>query len=697
MTYNIKNLLVLVSLTFVFSCHKEPRQLGDFALLPTPSEYNYLGVSGLGYHSVNYFYIDKDVQFALKSNLLNNLKKTEEIKKAQVIGTIDQSLDVKPEGYTLVVSDKNVTITGKDQAGLFYGLATLEQLLEDAKEQEVNLPLCRIEDFPELAYRSVHLDIKHHTEKLDYYYTLLDKLSSYKVNAIIVELEDKIKYIKHPKIASADAFSIEEWQKLSNYAKERNIEISPLVQGLGHVSFILKHEAYKELRDDPESDWAFNPLDPRTYQLQFDLYDEAMKATPHGKYLHIGGDEVETTGRGTDKSPLELQLLWLNKVSQYASDHGRIPIFWDDMPLRHAGVYGAMFNPDLNQAQVDSIWNENEHKLLKSLDQFPKNCIYMRWNYWAPQALGNVKAMQWFTDNGLQAMGATAGQTRWCLMPQNESNISNIKSFAEGSIKSNLNGLLLTLWDDDSPHFELYTRGILAFAEYTWAGNKTSIEKLKSNYRQREYAHALVDSSFAFIDQLETPVAFWKNALLNGNNRNYLQGMKYPINNAVIDLPNKDNLGVWHTKHKERLERAAKLLQQSDTIANRIAVMKSKAKRNAYNLEIYEQVNKLSRFPLKALLALQTYDSAKSENEKLKAIAVLNNLNSDFEALRKEFQSVYSKTRILTKPADYILDQDHHVHLANQSLSFDWQFKAELLFLEKLNNNVLRDIPALKK
>ena len=80
----------------------------------------------------------------------------------------------------------------------------------------------------------------------------------------------------------------------------------------------------------------------------------------------------------------------------------------------------------------------------------------MRWNYHAPQTYGNQKAMDWFINNDLQVMGATAGQTRWTLMPLRESNIQNIKTFAINSIKGNLSGLLLTLWDDDSPHFELY-------------------------------------------------------------------------------------------------------------------------------------------------------------------------------------------------------------------------------------------------
>ena len=51
-----------------------------------------------------------------------------------------------------------------------------------------------------------------------------------------------------------------------------------------------------------------------------------------------------------------------------------------------------------------------------------------------------------------------------------------------------------------------------------------------------------------------------------------------------------------------------------------------------------------------------------------------NAIISAVNSLRKKFEEVYSKTRILEKPNSYILDQDHHNHPANQSKNFDWQF-----------------------
>ncbi|MFC1565147.1 family 20 glycosylhydrolase [candidate division KSB1 bacterium] len=682
-------------LTFIFvlgiilissSCQMQSGTLGNFKLLPQPQRFEITGFSNIKYEDIKTYYLSQDTKFPKPGDILKNIKKSDKESGAQIVCNIDELLDIGGEGYTLDIVENQIFLIGKDKPGLFYAVKTLEQLLEDAKEQDVCLPLCSIRDYPLLAYRAIHLDMKHHLEKRDYYYKMIDKLASYKVNAIIAEMEDKIEYKHRPLLGASDALSISEWNELSDYAEERNIEISPLIQGLGHASFVLKHEKYYGLRDDPQSDWAFNPLDPKTYEVQFDMYLDAIEATPHGRYLHIGGDEVRTTGRGSGKSAFELQMIWLNKVCAFAEEHRRIPIFWDDMVLKHSGVYGTVSNTRLTQQEVDEVWRQNEHKLLQYLDQFPKNCVYMRWNYFSPQAVGNIKAMEWFRSKGMQVMGATAGQTRWFLMPLDESNIERIKTFSLSSIRNGLNGLLLTLWDDDSPHFELYSRGILAFAEYTWTGNKRSKEEIKSVYRHREFSNLLAGEKYSFIDQLEMSVAFYKNALIEGNRRNYLKQSKDPINEFIIDLPDRDNKGRWSVDHAERLKQAALAASSCDSISDRIRVLKSKAVRNTYALEVYEQVNKLVLFSANMLLTLESYDKSENEQKELEALKKIEQLPEEFKRLRNEFEQVYSKTRILVKPDDYILDQDHHIHLANQTISFDWQFLAEILFLNKLES-----------
>jgi hypothetical protein len=669
------------------SCRESSPTGGTFVLLPHPVEVNLGGNSSLSPGDILACFSEDTIGIPECGGLLRDLQVVKKKSRAQIWYGLDRELGVRPEGYVLEISDKRITIYGKDRAGLLYGFMTLHQLMEDAADQDVPLPICTIRDYPLLPYRAIHLDVKHHLDKLDYYYKLIDRLASYKINGIIAEMEDKLAYESQPAVGSSDALTMEEWKELSKYAMDRNIEISPLIQGLGHASFILKHDQYADLRDDPRSDWAFNPLNQGTYEVQFDLYRDALESTPFGRYLHVGGDEVHTTGRGSGKSSLELQLLWLEKVSAFAEENDRIPIFWDDMPLKYANLYGSIYDPSLTQQEVDSIWDENEHVLLEFMDQFPRNCIYMRWNYSVPQALSNLKAMQWFRNHDLQVMGATAGQTRWILMPQEESNMDNIRSFALSSIHQGLEGLLLTLWDDDSPHFELYMRGITAFSEYTWSGERRSKSEIKSAYRQREFSATAADDTYAFIDRLEVPVAFFNNALLEERmDRRSLRKMSRPLEEGVIDLPALAQKGEWSDRYAERLETAEQLATVCDSVEATISRLKSVTKRNLYRLEVYEQVNRLARFAPSALIALKELDLAEGEVAEAAAMDRLSELCNGFGDLRKNLETVYSKTRILHKPEDYILDQDHHNHLANQTRSFDWLFTSELFFVEKVKD-----------
>lgn len=634
------------------------------------------------------------IQYAYSANPLNLpvrlgqsaiLKSTPLAEQADVIFDINPQLNTPAEGYQISVKEGKIFLHGKDQAGLFYAFITLNQLLASYTV----LPNLEIIDYPSIGFRPIHIDVKHHTEKKEYYYDLIDFLAQLKINGVILELEDKIKYTNRPEIASDDAFSIEEWKALSNYAMERNISISPLVQGLGHASYILKHPQYQELRDDPKSDWAFNPLDPQTYEVQFDLYRQAIAATPHGKYLHVGGDEVQTTGRQSGQSALELNLIWLNKVSEFAAQNGRIPIFWDDMPLKQAELYYPMFNPNLPKERVDSLWMSNKGNLEQFLDRFPKNCIYMRWNYSHAETYGNDKAMQWFTDNGLKVMGATAGQTRWTLMPRSESNLDQIQIFAQKTLAYQLEGLLLTLWDDDSPHFELYKRGILGFGIQTWEGGSADKETIKSQFRQLFFGNHLSGQEYAFIDDLEEVVEAWipiflkkgyaRHSLLRENNKTA----------AIINLPDPNSKGTWSNQYAEKLKIAHNKKAQLQKIETTIESLLKEPILQPYTLEIYQQVVQLTKFSFNSLLLLEAYDQAKTEEESLVLLEKIQQLPATFRTMRREFERVYGQTRILEKPKGYLLDQDHHNHPANQSVNFDWQFFGELFFLDQLQSSPL--------
>ncbi len=702
----MRQILILFIAFLFIGCSDNIENLEKFKLLPSVQDLEFKDTfSNLNFENIKFAYSVNNTELPIRYDFTNHIENNSQ-SESTIDYHIDSSLDLNQEGYKLDILKNKISIIAKDEAGLFYAFTTLDQLIEDSKDQNINLPMLSIKDYPLIKFRPIHIDVKHHLEKESYYYQLMDHLAQLKINGVILEIEDKLKYKRRPEVGSEDALSIEKWKSISEYAKKRNINISPLVQGLGHASYILKHEQNKKLRDDPKSDWAFNPLDPETYKLQFDLYLDAMEATPYGKYLHVGGDEVQTTGRKSGKSALELNLIWLNKVSAFAEKHNRIPIFWDDMLLKQGEVYYPIYDLNISKQKVDSIWEVNEPKLNKFIKQFPENCIYMRWNYHVTESYGNARAMDWFTNNGLKVMGATAGQTRWTLMPQRESNIDQIRIFADQSIKRNFNGLLLTLWDDYSPHFELYKRGISAFAEYTWGGIKRTKSEFKSVFRHRTFGSEFQSEEYAFIDSLDSPVKEWTNILLKKDfekmmititdslevsnseviHRNSLIHRKNTLTNYVIDLPDFNNKGSWNKKYSSRLKKISKQIKSLNKINSILNKIKEKDPQNKFLIEIYEQVSALAGYSFYAMEVLSRFDNAKNEKEETLYLKEIYDLSKKFKNLREKFESVYSKTRVLNKPESYILDQDHHYHPANQTKNFDWQFMAELIFLEKIEN-----------
>jgi hypothetical protein len=142
-------------------------------------------------------------------------------------------------------------------------------------------------------------------------------------------------------------------------------------------------------------------------------------------------------------------------------------------------------------------------------------------------------------------------------------------------------------------------------------------------------------------------------------------------------LPDLNKKGEWSKKHKVRINDAKRSLEISLSVETTINNLIQNESKNLYLLEIYNQVNELVKFSSNAILKLEKADF----NGDLKPILDLEN---EYNSVREKFEKIYSKTRILNKPKDYILDQDHHHHPANQTINFDWQFLSEIMLIKKI-------------
>lgn len=682
---------LIVQLSLLFSLLYQPCKAIDttyfnshFRLLPLPQKVNLLQEKGIAYTALRSIVLINTVEKPVIPFMLSSLPIGEAITAGTVSLITDASLSLpSPEAYILEIQGGKVVVKATHQQGLFYGLQTLNQLMEDARDQQIEIPSCIITDYPEIAYRAVHLDLKHHIDAMKYYYDMMDRLAAVKINAVIVEFEDKLRYRQASNVGAGNSISVEEFSTLSKYAKERFIEISPLVQGLGHASFILKHEAYKYLRDDTTSDWVFDPLNPDTYKLQFSLYEDAIAATPYGKYLHVGGDEVGKLGKSalckkSGKSAIELQLYWLKKVTDFAEAHHRVPIFWDDMVLKQAGLYETTYDTAVTTQQSEALWARNQSFLDEKISLFPANCVYMRWNYDVCTLPGNQRALDWYKKNNLHAMAATATQCMSAMLSRHQSNFQPIKDFCQLTAQKKLDGILCTVWDDCSVHLETTWRGMYDFALFSWNYEDIAASKAHGIFRHRFFAPVLAATANEFQDSLETALSFWETALLSeGDRENYHKHFK------LLPLPDADHPGVWSASNKVKLMSAKNNIAQYEWIKSRIANAIKLSHRNEYALDVYNQVNELQVYSAKLLLILEQYDKTTSGNKKTYAGKIMDYVNS-FPVIRSRLEKVFSETRIMGNPMGYQLDNNFHEHLANGTNNTDWMYMYELPMNQKI-------------
>ena len=686
-----------------------------FLIVPQPREVELLQGDGMEYGRLGNLVLTGDFKRPVMGCILSRLTESIEQDEGTLILKLgdNESVPRSSEGYLLTISNGDAVIISRGEAGLFYGCQTLEQLLEDARDSHAPIPACKITDYPALSYRAVHIDVKHHLDHMNYYYESIDKLARYKINAIIFEFEDKLRYRRQPLVGAPQSISIDEMAALTMYARERHIEISPLVQGLGHATFILKHQHYAHLRELPGNRWAFCPMDDGTYEVLFDLYSDAIEATPGSKYLHVGGDEIGNIGLCPRCKPtadkeglLYLNLYWLKKVCEFAGENGRIPIFWDDMPLKEAGVYPSTYRSDISFEQASADWEKGGPVLEKVISEFPKNCIYMRWNYSMARQPGNIMALDWYRSHRLAVMIATAAQTGATLIPFDsiegmESNgINAIRSFIQLAAEKEIDGMLCTAWDDKSPHMETYWRGLISSAEYSWSPSNRTLAEYDIAYLQREYGISMRDYP-SFYAGLREAAVFWEKAFNREGSRTDMNNalfnlpglahwmppkdesepLKTDFTDLLIELPDLTDPGSWSNKYEKRLNEAELIVENYLHTSGTIKLLKNQSKRNRYHWDIISAINDFQITAPRLLLALfkcDTDDSEKFEN----GIKEVNNALAEFNKAWRNLLTVYAETRFISYPENYI--PDRYFHFASQREDLTWMIQVEELFHEMI-------------
>jgi hexosaminidase len=259
---------------------------------------------------------------------------------------------VGEQGYRLDVTPSGVTVRANRPAGLFAGVQTLRQLLPAAVDSSHPVagpwPVAggHIVDAPRFAYRGAMLDVSRHFFPVSVVERYLDELALYKVNYFHLHLSDdqgwRIAIAGLPRLTSVGGstevgggpggfYTQADYLTIVRYAAARYITVVPEIDMPGHTNAALA--SYAELNCDgvappryTGTDVGFSSLcvsKDITYQFLDQVIGQLAALTP-GPYLHIGGDEAQSTTAADYAT-------FINRAQAIVAARGKTVVGWHDL------------------------------------------------------------------------------------------------------------------------------------------------------------------------------------------------------------------------------------------------------------------------------------------------------------------------------------------------------------------------------
>lgn len=275
--------------------------------------------------------------------------------------------DVKNEAYVLDV-DEDVKIYASSYQGCAYALATVLQLLDN----NLDIEKVRIEDEPDKDYRCLMIDVAREWHPFSTLLHYVDLCFFYKIKYLHVHFMDDQGYRLPSKVlpelpTKGRSYSFEEIKTLCKYANSRGVVIVPEIEMPGHARSL--NDAYPDLFSNTtcmDADTCVDTTGETAIELLFDvksticvgsdktfynitkLIDEVLELFPHSPYIHLGGDEVNTSAWKncsvcreymSDHGLQDTQELFADfiaRVTSYVMEKGRTPILWEGFSKKYA-------------------------------------------------------------------------------------------------------------------------------------------------------------------------------------------------------------------------------------------------------------------------------------------------------------------------------------------------------------------------
>ena len=193
------------------------------------------------------------------------------------------------EGYMIVANADHVIVAGNTNAGTFYGLQTLKQLVRGDGANAL-VPALKIVDWPTMRWRAVSDDISRGpVPTLDYIKRQIRTEAFFKMNMHSFYMEHTFSSQSHPLIGpEGGSLTPAEIKELVAYARKYHIELVPEQQTFGHLHKALRLEKYAGLGETPYGD-VLSPQQQASYKLIEDWYKELNELFPGQFFSHRRG------------------------------------------------------------------------------------------------------------------------------------------------------------------------------------------------------------------------------------------------------------------------------------------------------------------------------------------------------------------------------------------------------------------------
>ncbi len=246
--------------------------------------------------------------------------KTEQNAAAAVVFTQNPAL--QPEEYILNIIPGRVVVEASAKAGAHNAVMSLLQMMVFGKETGLSrIPLGKIQDKPEYAWRGYMLDESRHFFGVEKVKQILNWMAFYKLNKFHWHLTDepawRLEIKKYPLLSrvggigtytdpltEARYYTQEEIRDIVTYAAKRQIEVIPEIDMPGHAT--AANRAYPQFSGGGtpnHPDFTFHPAKKGTYTYLANVLKEVNVLFPSG-LVHLGGDEVSFGSEAWNADPL---------------------------------------------------------------------------------------------------------------------------------------------------------------------------------------------------------------------------------------------------------------------------------------------------------------------------------------------------------------------------------------------------------